>query len=212
IAPSILSSDFMNLEKEIRMINESLADWIHVDVMDGVFVPNLTIGIPVVKGIKKIAEKPIDVHLMIVHPEKFINQFKDAGASILTVHYEACTHLHRTIEEIKLAGMQAGIALNPHTPVHLLEDIIIDLDMVLIMSVNPGFGGQKFINQSLAKIKKLKEMIDQKNPECLIEIDGGIYDFNVKEVFNAGVNVLVAGNAIFSAKNPKEMIKIFKSI
>src|SRR5437868_3877255 len=183
IAPSILSADFANLQRDIEMINRSQADWFHVDVMDGVFVPNISFGFPVIKAIKKHATKPLDVHLMIVEPDKFIKEFKDAGAAVLSVHYEACTHLHRTVQAIKAAGMMAGVVLNAHTGVHVLEDIIADLDLVLVMSVNPGFGGQKFIPQALAKVEALKKMIAQKNSKAKIEVDGGV-DLN-----NAGALV-----------------------
>lgn len=207
----MLSANFANLEKDIQMINESQADWFHLDIMDGVFVPNISFGFPVVKYIKKFAQKPLDVHLMIVQPERYIAEWKKVGADILTVHYEACTHLHRTVQEIKNAGMKAGVSLNPHTSVELLKDILPELDMVLIMSVNPGFGGQSFISQSLAKIKDLREMADIYNPNLIIQVDGGVDTHNYKEIIKAGANSLVAGSAIFGSDNPIEAIKILKS-
>ena len=206
IAPSILSSDFANLQSECEMINESQADWFHVDVMDGVFVPNLTFGMPVIKAIKKHAKKPFDVHLMIVEPDKFIADFKDAGADILTVHYEACTHLHRTVQQIKANGMKAGVSLNPHTNVNVLEDIIEDLDLVLIMSVNPGFGGQSFIENTYNKVKALKEMIVRRNSSALIEIDGGVTSANAKKLVDCGADVLVAGSFVFKSDDPQQTI------
>lgn len=211
LSPSMLSANFANLEKDIQMINESQADWFHLDIMDGVFVPNISFGFPVVKYIKKFAQKPLDVHLMIVQPERYIAEWKKVGADILTVHYEACTHLHRTVQEIKNAGMKAGVSLNPHTSVELLKDILPELDMVLIMSVNPGFGGQSFISQSLAKIKDLREMADIYNPNLIIQVDGGVDTHNYKEIIKAGANSLVAGSAIFGSDNPIEAIKILKS-
>lgn len=210
IAPSILSADFANLQRDIEMINTSAADWFHVDVMDGVFVPNISLGLPIVKAIKKHAKKPLDVHLMIVHPEKYIQNFKDAGADILTVHLEACVHLHRTIQEIKLAGMQAGVAINPHTSVALLENIIADIDLVCVMSVNPGFGGQQFIRNSFTKVQQLKEMIEHRGSTAKIEIDGGVDLLNYKQLVSVGADVLVAGNTVFSSPNPIETIKILK--
>ena len=210
IAPSILSADFANLQRDIEMINKSAADWFHVDVMDGVFVPNISLGLPIVKAIKKHAKKPLDVHLMIIHPEKYIQNFKDAGADILTVHLEACVHLHRTIQEIKLAGMQAGVAINPHTSVALLEDIIADIDLVCVMSVNPGFGGQQFIRNTFTKVQQLKEMIDRRDSSAKIEIDGGVDLLNYKQLVSVGADVLVAGNTVFSSPNPIETIKILK--
>ncbi|HPX75507.1 MAG TPA: ribulose-phosphate 3-epimerase [Bacteroidales bacterium] len=211
LSPSMLSANFANLEKDIQMINKSQADWFHLDIMDGVFVPNISFGFPVVKYIKKFAQKPLDVHLMIVQPERYIIEWKKVGADILTVHYEACTHLHRTVQEIKNAGMKAGVSLNPHTSVELLKDILPELDMVLIMSVNPGFGGQSFISQSLAKIKDLREMADIYNPNLIIQVDGGVDTHNYKEIIKAGANSLVAGSAIFGSENPIETIKILKS-
>jgi len=212
IAPSILSSDFSNLQKEVELINNSDADWFHIDVMDGVFVPNLTFGMPVIKAIKKYAKKPFDVHLMIVEPDKFIEDFAAAGADILTVHYEACPHLHRTVQRIKSAGMKVGVALNPHTPTHLLEDIISDIDVVLIMSVNPGFGGQSFIENTYGKVKKLKELINSKNSSALIEIDGGVSSLNARKLLDSGADVLVAGSFIFKSDNPRDTISELKSI
>lgn len=212
ISPSLLSANFCNLEKDIEMLNNSQADWLHVDVMDGVFVPNISFGQPVIKHIKKIAKKPLDVHLMIVEPDKFFEDYKNCGADIITVHYEACTHLHRSLSKIKQLGMKAGVVLNPHTPVCVLEDIIEMCDLVLLMSVNPGFGGQSFIENTYSKIKTLKQLIEKKNPNCLIEIDGGVNTANYKKLIEAGADVLVAGNAVFAAENPIETIKQLKTI
>lgn len=212
IAPSILSADFANLQRDIEMINNSEADWFHVDVMDGVFVPNISFGFPVLKAVKQYSKKPLDVHLMIVNPEKYIQEFADAGADIITVHYEACIHLHRVVQMIKNAGCKAGVALNPHTPVNLLKDILPELDLVLIMSVNPGFGGQKFIEQSLNKIIELKQMALSIHPNLLIEVDGGVSASNIEQLLKAGVNALVAGNAVFAAESPKDMIASLKNI
>lgn len=212
LAPSMLSADFNNLQKDIDMINNSEADWFHLDIMDGVFVPNISFGFPVVKHIKKLAKKPLDVHLMIIQPERYIQEWQKAGADILTVHYEACTHLHRTVQEIKNAGMKAGVSLNPHTPVSLLKDILPEIDMVLIMSVNPGFGGQSFIKQSLLKIAELREMADVSNPTLIIQVDGGVDITNHKEIIHAGANALVAGSAVFGSQNPEEIIKILKTV
>ncbi|MBU0488877.1 MAG: ribulose-phosphate 3-epimerase [Bacteroidetes bacterium] len=210
IAPSVLSCDFTKMGDEIQMINQSDADWIHIDVMDGVFVPNISLGIPVIKAIKKVAEKPLDVHLMIVDPDRFLTDFKNAGADILTVHYEACNHLNRTLNKIRELGMKAGVVLNPHTPVSLLENTLEQCDLVLLMSVNPGFGGQKFIPDVLEKAKQLRLMIDSRNPSTLIEVDGGVDFSNAKLLFEAGVDILVAGNTVFSAKDPNEAIARLK--
>lgn len=212
VAPSILSANFAHLKKDIEMLNNSEADWIHVDVMDGVFVPNISFGIPILKAVKPIAKKPLDVHLMIVDPDRYIDLFHENGARILNVHYEVCTHLHRTVEKIKSLEMMAAVTLNPHTPVHLLEEIITDLDMVLIMSVNPGYGGQSFIENSLDKVRRLKELILRKNAKTLIEIDGGVSLDNTADILEAGVDVLVAGNTVFSSENPPETIKQLKQI
>jgi len=212
IAPSILSADFANLQHDIEMINNSEADWFHVDVMDGVFVPNISFGFPVLKAVKQHANKPLDVHLMIVNPEKYIQEFVNGGASIITVHYEACTHLHRVIQMIKNAGCLASVAINPHTPVSLLKDVLTDLDMVLIMSVNPGFGGQKFIPQSIQKIKELRKMANEINPKLIIEVDGGISITNIDSLIKAGANAFVAGNAIFAADKPAQMIADLKAV
>jgi len=210
IAPSILSANFANLEHDLEMVNQSQADWFHLDVMDGVFVPNISFGFPVIQAIKKIAKKPLDVHLMIVYPEKFIQQFRDAGANNLTVHYEASTHLHRTIQQIKLAGMQAGVAINPHTSVTLLNDVITDIDLVCMMSVNPGFGGQKFIENTFQKIEQLKNIIIKRNSKAKIEIDGGVDLNNATALIKAGADALVAGNTVFSSSNPEETIARLK--
>jgi len=212
IAPSILAADFGNLQRDSEMINQSEADWFHIDVMDGVFVPNISFGFPVLNAVKKYAKKPLDVHLMIVNPDKYIEDFAKAGASIITVHYEACVHLHRTIQLIKSYGCKAGVALNPHTPVSLLKDILADLDLVLIMSVNPGFGGQKFIPQSLHKIAELKHLALQVNPSLIIEVDGGVSIANKDQLISAGANALVAGNAVFAAPDPKGMIAELKNL
>ena len=212
IAPSILAADFANLEREVKMINESQADWIHVDVMDGVFVPNISFGIPVTEAIKKHAKKPLDVHLMIVQPERYVEAFHKAGAEVLTVHYEASTHLHRTVQHIKSLGMKAGVAINPHTGVALLKDIIADIDLVCMMSVNPGFGGQKFIENTYEKVAELKSLITIKESKALIEIDGGVNQNNAKPLLMAGADVLVAGNFVFSSENPKEVIARLKTV
>lgn len=212
IAPSILSANFNHLGADIEMINDSDADWIHFDVMDGVFVPNISFGIPVIEHVAKVARKPLDVHLMITDPDRFIVPFVRAGASILTVHYETCPHLHRTIGSIKDQGIQAGICLNPHTPVSLLENIIADVDMVLIMSVNPGFGGQKFIENTYDKVRQLSRLIAEKNPSCLIEVDGGVNYNTGKKLFDAGTHVLVAGSFIFAASDPAGTIKKLKEV
>lgn len=212
IAPSMLSANFLNLSADIDMINRSEADWFHLDIMDGVFVPNISFGLPVVKAIKKDAHKPLDVHLMIVSPEKYIQAFRDAGADILTVHVEACTHLHRTVQEIKNAGMKAGISLNPHTPVQMLENVIADIDLVLVMSVNPGFGGQSFIQSTYRKLELLLELKQFDNPDLIIEVDGGVTLENAPELVKAGVNALVAGNTVFASKNPVETIRQLKLV
>ncbi len=210
IAPSLLAADFGNLQRDVELVNRSAADWHHIDIMDGVFVPNISYGMPVLKAISEHATKPLDVHLMIVDPDRYIETFADLGAHVLTVHYEACTHLHRTVQAIKAAGMQAGVALNPHTPVSLLADIIQDLDLVLIMSVNPGFGGQSFIANTYDKIKALKQMMLEKNANCLIEVDGGVNAKNAKALVAAGANVLVAGSFVFKSKDPMATIKSLK--
>ena len=212
IAPSVLAADFANLQRDVEMINTSAADWFHIDIMDGVFVPNISFGMPVLRDIVKHATKTIDVHLMIVDPDRYIQTFADLGSTILTVHYEACTHLHRTIQAIKAAGMKAGVALNPHTPVSLLEDVIQDLDMVCIMSVNPGFGGQSFIENTYAKVVALKAMISKKNADTLIEIDGGVTNNNAKQLVEAGADVLVAGSYVFKSSNPTTTIKDLKAL
>lgn len=212
IAPSLLSANFLQLATEIKMINESAADWFHLDVMDGRFVPNISFGIPVIAAINKDARKPLDVHLMIVEPEKYIADFAKSGATHLTVHIEACNHLHRCIQMIHAEGMLAGVALNPHTPVSSLEDIIKDIDIVCMMSVNPGFGGQKFIPHTLKKIQQLRQIIDQSGSKALIEIDGGVTQDNAAEIIAAGADVLVAGNTVFSAPDPAGMIKTLKTI
>ncbi|MCP4553323.1 MAG: ribulose-phosphate 3-epimerase [Bacteroidetes bacterium] len=210
IAPSLLSADFSKLAADIEMINNSEADWFHVDVMDGVFVPNISFGQPIIKHIKKHAKKPLDVHLMIIDPDRYITDFKNAGADILTVHYEACTHLHRSIQAIKSCEMQAGVALTPHTPISVLEDIIADLDVVLLMSVNPGFGGQIFIENTYTKINRLKKLIIKTGSNALIEIDGGVTLKNASKIISEGTDVLVAGNTVFSAKNPIQTIADLK--
>ncbi|HLU84246.1 MAG TPA: ribulose-phosphate 3-epimerase [Vicingaceae bacterium] len=211
IAPSILAADFANLQKEAEMLHNSKADWFHIDVMDGVFVPNISFGMPVIKAIKKFSTKPFDVHLMIVNPDKYIADFKKVGADILTVHYEACPHLHRTVQAIKNEGMKAGVAINPHTNINVLEDIINDIDLVLVMSVNPGFGGQSFIENTYDKVKKLKQLITEKNASTLIEIDGGVTSENAQQLVNCGVDVLVAGSFVFSSANPTQTIEALKN-
>jgi len=212
IAPSVLSANYSNLQADFDMVNRSEADWYHVDVMDGRFVPNISFGMFIVEFMKKMAEKPLDVHLMILEPEKYIGEFRKAGADVITVHYEACPHLHRTIQQIKETGAKAGVALNPHTPVSLLADVLEDLDMVLLMSVNPGFGGQKFIYNTIPKIRQLKDMIIEKNTNTLIEIDGGVGLQNAEEILKAGANVLVAGSSVFNSPDPTATIAKLKAI
>jgi len=212
IAPSVLAADFANLQRDIEMINDSAADWFHIDIMDGVFVPNISFGMPVLEAITKHAKKTIDVHLMIVDPDRYIKTFKDLGATILTVHFEACTHLHRTLQAIKSEGMKAGVALNPHTNIDLLEDVIKDIDMVCLMSVNPGFGGQSFIENTYSKIEKLKTLISKKGASTIIEIDGGVTNKNAVQLVQAGADVLVAGNYVFKAENPTQTIADLKKM
>jgi ribulose-phosphate 3-epimerase len=212
VSPSLLAADFGNLEKDIKMVNQSQADWIHLDIMDGVFVPNISFGFPVIEYIKKVAEKPLDVHLMIVDPDRYLMKFRDAGANILTVQYETCMHLQRTVTEIHSLGMRAGVALNPHTPVSLLQNILPFIDMVLVMTVNPGFGGQSFIMESYNKIKELRKMILDRGCTVLIEVDGGISTDNAAKLISSGVNVLVAGNSIFSSDDPADTIMRLKML
>ena len=212
IAPSVLAADFANIQRDVEMINNSEADWFHIDIMDGVFVPNISFGFPVMEAIKKHAKKPLDVHLMIVDPDRYITTFKKAGADVLTVHYEACDHLHRTIQAIKAEGMKAGVALNPHTPIHLLKDVIADLDLVCIMSVNPGFGGQSFIRNTFNKVQELKALIVESESNALIEIDGGVGTDNAKLLVECGADVLVAGSSIFKAENPSEAVAQLKRL
>jgi ribulose-phosphate 3-epimerase len=212
VSPSLLAADFCNLEKDVMMVNKSIADWIHLDIMDGVFVPNISFGFPVIEHVKKVAEKPLDVHLMIVDPDRFLTRFRDSGAGILTVQYEACTHLQRTVSEIRDLGMKAGVALNPHTPVLLLKNTLPFVDMVLIMTVNPGFGGQSFIVESYNRIKELRKMIDESGYDVLIQVDGGVDTTNAAKLIESGVNVLVAGNSVFSSDDPTETIRRLKEL
>ncbi len=212
IAPSVLAADFANLQRDIEMINNSEADWFHIDIMDGVFVPNISFGMPVLEAITKHARKTIDVHLMIVDPDRYIKTFAQLGSNILTVHYEACTHLHRTLQAIKAEGMKAGVAINPHTPIAVLEEVINNIDLVCIMSVNPGFGGQSFIENTYLKIERLKDLIIRKNASTLIEIDGGVTNKNAKQLVDAGADVLVAGSFVFKAENPSQTIADLKRV
>ena len=212
IAPSVLAADFANLQRDSEMLNKSQADWFHIDIMDGVFVPNISFGVPVLKAIAKHASKPLDVHLMIVNPDQYIETFADLGSAVLTVHYEACNHLHRTLQKIKSCGMKAGVALNPHTPIAVLESIIKDVDVICLMSVNPGFGGQSFIEETYTKIKTLKALIQEKRSTTLIEIDGGVTNKNAKQLIDAGADVLVAGCYVFGAEDPIQTIAGLKEI
>ena len=212
IAPSVLAADFANLQRDVEMLNASEADWIHIDIMDGVFVPNISFGLPVTAAIKKYAQKPLDVHLMIVQPERYLAAFRDAGAEVLTVHYEACPHLHRTIQQIKDLGAKAGVALNPHTPVSVLEDVIADLDLVLIMSVNPGFGGQKFIERTYERVRQAAALIEKQGSKAIIEIDGGVNQENAPLLYHAGARALVAGSFVFNAQDPIETISNLKKV
>jgi ribulose-phosphate 3-epimerase len=212
IAPSVLASDFGNLERDCKMINNSKADWFHIDIMDGVFVPNISFGMPVLEAIQTHAKKPLDVHLMIVDPGRYIEKFHQLGAEVLTVHYEACDHLHRSIQQIKSLGMKAGVALNPHTPVSHLKDIILDIDLICLMSVNPGFGGQSFIENTYSKTKELKRLIENSKSTCLIEIDGGVTDQNAAKLISCGADILVAGSHVFKSENPTEKISTLKSL
>lgn len=212
VSPSLLAADFGNLARDVQMVNKSKADWIHCDIMDGMFVPNISFGFPVLEHVKKLAEKPLDVHLMIVDPDRYLMRFRDAGAQILTVQYEACIHLNRTVNEIRRLGMKAGVALNPHTPAASLRHVLNHIDMVLIMTVNPGFGGQSFIPDSYDKIRELREMIDSGGSSVLIQVDGGVDTLNASRLVNSGVDVLVAGNSVFSSKDPEETIRKLKEL
>ncbi|CAI8348643.1 MAG: Ribulose-phosphate 3-epimerase [Bacteroidota bacterium] len=212
IAPSMLAADFANLERDVNMVNQSQADWFHMDIMDGVFVPNISFGMPVLKAMAQHAKKPLDVHLMIVDPDRYIQTFADLGAAVLTVHAEACTHLHRTVQAIKAAGMKAGVALNPHTPISVLEEVISDLDLACVMSVNPGFGGQKFIENTYDKVRRLRALANANNAEVMIEIDGGVTSKNAEALVQAGADVLVAGSFVFTSENPTETISDLSSV
>ena len=212
VSPSLLSADFLHLDKEVEMINESEADWLHMDIMDGVFVPNISFGFPVIKAVGKACRKPMDVHLMIVHPENYIQQTADAGAAIMNVHYEACVHLHRTLQAIRAAGMKAGVTLNPSTPVNVLEDIIGDIDIVQLMSVNPGFGGQKVIEHSIRKVQRLRQLIERESSRALIEVDGGVQAETAPRLVDAGVDILVSGSYVFKADDPKAAIHALKGL
>ena len=212
IAPSMLAADFANLERDVHMVNQSQADWFHMDIMDGVFVPNISFGMPVLKAMAQHAKKPLDVHLMIVDPDRYIQTFADLGAAVLTVHAEACTHLHRTVQAIKAAGMKAGVALNPHTPISVLEEVISDLDLACVMSVNPGFGGQKFIENTYDKVRRLRALANANNADIMIEIDGGVTSKNAEALVQAGADVLVAGSFVFTSENPAETISDLSSV